>query len=158
MWSRNMVYWAFMLDTTIAPLASLAANLEACRRLDFKVLPEEMGQMTWFQSEEQAGRKCQGEATQNPGWTPTNQLQIALQLTWHQCWHSRKALDVEESEDFHFDAHRCGRRTRDRPRVPGTHYSLGKTTMLATPHLWGMFRQQTGAGGHMCCETNQLLS
>jgi hypothetical protein len=76
MWSLHMAYRAFMLDTSISPLAYLATDLEARKRPDVKVLPDELGQGSRPQSEwqgargrdeEQAGRKRPGEATPNSG-------------------------------------------------------------------------------------------
>jgi hypothetical protein len=75
MWSLHMAYWAFMLDTSVTPVAYLVADLEARRCPDAKVLPEELcqgtqvahAQMPVFTESEQAGRKRSAEAPQNPG-------------------------------------------------------------------------------------------
>jgi hypothetical protein len=67
-WSLHMAYRAFMIDTSVAPLAYLAADLEARRRPDVKVLPEELAQTNrGAYNDEQAGRKRPAEAPPNAG-------------------------------------------------------------------------------------------
>jgi hypothetical protein len=41
-WMSHMAYQAFMHDASLAPLVQLATDLEARRRLDVRVLPEEL--------------------------------------------------------------------------------------------------------------------
>jgi hypothetical protein len=74
MWSLHMAYQAFMLDTSISPLAYLAANLEARKRPDVRVLPEELGQGARPQSDWQGARGQDEEPTwrKRPGETAPN--------------------------------------------------------------------------------------
>lgn len=81
MWSLHMAYRAFMLDTSVAPVAYLAADLEARRRPDAKVLPEELcqgtrvahAQMMVSAESDQTGRKRAAESPHNPG-RPAGQM------------------------------------------------------------------------------------
>jgi hypothetical protein len=69
-WSGHMAYRAFMCDTSITPLAQLAADMEARKRPDVRVLPDECRLITLFHSDEPAGRKRPGDGPPGPNRNP----------------------------------------------------------------------------------------
>jgi hypothetical protein len=65
-WDSHLAYQAFMCDTAMTPLAQLAADMEAWRRLDVRVLPDEFRQRAPVQMDDGASRKRSSGLPPNP--------------------------------------------------------------------------------------------
>jgi hypothetical protein len=65
-WASHVAYRAFMCDTMMTPLAQLAADMEARRRPDVRVLPDEFRQIISAPADEGASRKRANESPPNP--------------------------------------------------------------------------------------------
>jgi hypothetical protein len=72
-WACHMAYRAFMYDATLAPLVQVAADMEARKRPDVRILPEELRHRAPMNMDDQSGRKRQGE-TQSPPARSTGQF------------------------------------------------------------------------------------
>jgi hypothetical protein len=65
-WASHVAYRAFMCDTVMTPLAKLAVDMEARRRPDMRVLPDEFRQRISAPADEGASRKRANESPPNP--------------------------------------------------------------------------------------------
>jgi hypothetical protein len=65
-----MTYRAFMCDTAITPLAQLAADMEAWKRPDIQVLPDECRLSAPSHLDDHVGRKHPGEGPPGPSRNP----------------------------------------------------------------------------------------
>jgi hypothetical protein len=147
MWSLHMAYQAFMIDTALAPLASLTVDLEACRRPDVRVLPEEMGQTTRPPNEDQAGRKRQGEPMQSPRRTPNQHgnpaadslaAHLASMLARAKPW-SLKSLKISTLIPTNADAE----------RVIGPEF-MALSILRGKPPCWRHHIYRGCSGGNRC--------
>jgi hypothetical protein len=69
-WAGHMAYRAFMNDTSMAPLAQLAADMEARKRPDARVLPDEYRTSAPTHSDDVMGRKRASDGPPGPNRTP----------------------------------------------------------------------------------------
>jgi hypothetical protein len=92
-WMSHTAYRAFMHDASMAPLVQLATDLEARRRPDVRVLPEELQHrahaIVQAVSEDQGGWKRQGEFQSPPART-NGQFGTRQRIVWRptsrRCW------------------------------------------------------------------------
>jgi hypothetical protein len=87
-WASHVAYRAFMCDTMMTLLAQLAVDMEARRRLDVRVLPDEFRQRTSAPADEGASQKRANESPIHH--EEAANLEIRRRTVWphicHRCW------------------------------------------------------------------------